>query len=115
MRTTILERIEKKTTELAQSEARRLQEAARLKQVVNTARTAIIRAAGLFDLEPRDLQQELLLSKALRDHAAENKLDVAEFHREILAFVRRPKKVPRGWEKAETSVEDEPSSREAAE
>ena len=114
MRTTVLERIEKKTLELEQREARRLQEAARLKGVVKQARTAIIRAAGLFDLDPKDLQQELLLSKSLRDHAAEHKLDVAEFHREILAFVRRPKKAPRGWDKVETSVEDS-EAREAAE
>jgi hypothetical protein len=91
MPTNRLDRLQRKTDEASQREARLAQEMARLKNEVKAARTAMMRAAGLFDLDPARLQKKLLFLKSVDDLIAENNLDAEAIYQELVEIVSQKK------------------------
>jgi phage gp16-like protein len=91
MPTNVLDRLQRKTDKVSQREARLAQETARLKNEVRAARTAMMRAAGLFDLDPARLQKKLLFLKSVDDLITEGNLDAEAIYRELVEIVSRKK------------------------
>ncbi len=88
MPTTAEERLEKQSVELEQEQAAHDQKMARHKVKTGKILLAMVRSAGLLNLSPRALREELQFNQAVRDIAGSNPQNLAHLHREILTFAK---------------------------